>query len=181
MGKYLFISPIKRPLALAYLGNARGTSTENYLGGNNRLPPCVVLLPPFFADEGQLSRLIFGMKIIVALFEEAASSRISLQGLQFLENGGHDVLVSRARYLPPIQYALSAAYENLQKVTTFAHPPPLGLWMPHIRILKGVDLRSTFAHSLPANFGAIVDEPIAPPMLMVREEGGWGPDKRWFE
>jgi hypothetical protein len=126
-----------------------------------------------------MSSLIFGLKVIAGLFKEAESSRINLRSLLVLENKDSDILVARTQYPNMIQAAITAAYEHLPSIAKFAHAPPLGAWTPHVKLLEGIGIKPELASRAESNFGAVIDENIAPPILLTREAERWEICKGW--
>ncbi|MBP6888233.1 MAG: hypothetical protein KBC21_00875 [Candidatus Pacebacteria bacterium] len=179
--KFILICPLRHQIAEGYLRNVRRAITHTIVGGEAAterkvsLPPCVVLLPPFFAIEEQVRELTFGLKILSALFEEMRErgSRISVRGLFVLKKKDEDVLVSRASYPAHIQRALESAFEYLPSAIQLAHTAPGGLWAPHVKLLEGVGIGSILSGTPSVDFNAVVDEAVALPCLMVKKEGVW--------
>lgn len=180
MQKFIFISPLKRPLSLAYLAREKSAGVASSFATNpSGLPPCVTILPPFVVENEHVNSVIFGLKVIAALFREAESSRISLRSLLVLENEDSDILVARAQYPGMIQAAIAAAYEYLPRTTRFVHTPPLGAWTPHIKLFEGVGVKPELAIRSTQNFGGVIDEDLARPLLMVKDHKKWEQCGSW--
>lgn len=184
MKQYTFVSEVQTAHGKSSLANIQSAVTRAALPPekvtvNANESNYITLLPAFTASDEQMNATVFGLKIIAALFREMKDRRVNLKSAFFIETELGEALVARVYYPTGIQVAIEAAVEMLPQLTELRQPLPPGVWTPYVKLAEGVDLKSVLESNVPSSFGAMLDEPLGTPRLLVKERGSWERCKSW--
>lgn len=182
MKQYTFVSEVQTAhgkSSLANIQQAVASLSARDVAVNANESNYITLLPAFTASDEQANAIVFGLKIIAALFREMKDRRVNLKSTFFIETELGEALVARVYYPTGVQVAIEAAVETLPQLAELRQPLPPGAWTPYVKLAEGVDLRGALESNVPSSFGAMLDEPLGAPQLLMMERGRWERCKSW--
>ncbi len=184
MKQYTFVSEVQTAHGKSYLANIQSAVTRAAPSPGNVAVDAnesnyITLLPTFTASDEKMNAIVFGLKIVTALFREMRDRRVNLKSTFFIVTELGEALVARVYYPTVIQVAIEATVEMLPQLAELRQPLPTGMWTPYVKLTEGLDLRRALESNIPSTFGAMLDEPLSAPQLLVKEKGGWERCKSW--